>query len=125
MKIENNMAEPTTNQTMPNMNELMQKAQEIQQKMKWAQAELGSVQVTGTSGGNMVQVCVNGRREVISVTIDDSALKESKKVLEDLVAAATNDALRKAEKVAQEKMMQLAKDFGLPQDMGGGDTGQL
>jgi len=102
---------------MPNLDELMKKAQEIQQKMKWAQTELASVQVTGAAGGNMIEVVINGRREVLKVNIDDSALKESKAVIQDLIAAAINDAIRKVEKVAQEKMMKLAKDFGLPEDM--------
>jgi nucleoid-associated protein EbfC len=107
---------------MPNMNELMKKAQEMQQKMKWTQTELASAQVTGVSGGNLIQIIMNGRHEVIRVIIDDSALQEGKAVLQDLIAAACNDANRKVEKVAQEKMYKLARELGLPEDGKAGGT---
>ncbi|OGT07674.1 MAG: nucleoid-associated protein, YbaB/EbfC family [Gammaproteobacteria bacterium GWE2_37_16] len=108
--------QPTT-PNQPDLNELMKKAQEIQQKMKWAQTELASIHVTGSAGGDAIQITLNGHRKVLSVKIDDATLKESKEVMQDLITAAFNDAMDKIEKVAQEKMMKLAKDFGLPEDI--------
>jgi nucleoid-associated protein EbfC len=100
---------------MANLNELMKKAQAMQQKMKWTQAELASMQVTGIAGGDLIQVTMNGKHEVIKVLINDTVLKEKKEILQDLIAVAVNDAARKVEKVTQEKMLKLAKELGLPE----------
>lgn len=114
------MSENTTNpsNSQPDLNELMKKAQEIQQKMKWAQTKLTSIQVTGSAGGSAVEITVNGQRKITSVKIDKSFFTADMdiKVLEELIAAAGNDAMTKIEKISQEEMMKLAKEFGLPED---------
>ena len=82
--------------------------------MQKAQEELAQMEVTGQSGGGMVSVVMNGRHEVRRVSIDDSLMGDDREMLEDLVAAACNDALRKAEEMAQEKMSGLAAGLNLP-----------
>jgi nucleoid-associated protein EbfC len=109
--------DPNSMPNLANLSELMKKAQEMQQKMKWAQAELASIQVTGVAGGDFVQIVMNGRHEAIKVVLSDAVLKEKKEILQDLIAAAVNDAARKVEKLTQEKMVRLAKDLGLPEGM--------
>ena len=107
----------------PNLNELMKKAQEMQKKMQEAQNELSRVEIVGTSGGDMVQVIMNGRHDALKVKISDDALKEDKAVLEDLIAAAINDASRKVEKASQGEIMRLTKEMGLPTDFKTEDEG--
>ena len=103
-----------------NLNDLMKKAQEMQKKMQWVQHELTSTEVTGESGGGMIKVTMNGRHDVKNISISDEAMKEGKQILGDLIAAATNDAVHKVEKLSQEKMIKLTKDLGLPTDAGSG-----
>jgi len=98
----------------PNLTELMKKAQEMQKKMQWIQHELTSTEINGEAAGGIVAVVMNGRHEVKKVVISDEAWKEGKQIVSDLIAAATNDAVRKVEQVSQEKMMKLTKDLGLP-----------
>lgn len=93
---------------------LMKQAQQMQANMQKAQEELAQMEVTGQSGGGMVSVVMNGRHEVRRVTIDDSLMGDDREMLEDLIAAACNDALRKAEEMAQEKMSGLAAGLNLP-----------
>ena len=102
----------------PNLNELMKKAQEMQKKMQEAQDELSKMDIIGESGGGLVKVTMNGRHDAKKVEISDEALKEEKSVLEDLVAAAINDATRKVEKASQGEIMRLTKEMGLPTDLG-------
>ena len=99
---------------IPNMNEMMQKAQEMQEKMKKAQEELGNLEVNGESGAGMVKVLMNGRHDVKRVSIDDSLLTEDKEVLEDLLAAAVNDAVRKVESTNKEAMANLTGGLNIP-----------
>jgi len=93
---------------------LMKQAQQMQANMQKAQEELAQMEVTGQSGGGMVSVVMNGRHEVRRVTIDDSLMGDDREMLEDLIAAACNDALRKAEEMAQERMSGLAAGLNLP-----------
>jgi hypothetical protein len=93
---------------------LMKQAQRMQETMQKAQAELADMEVTGQAGGGMVSVVMTGRHDVKRVTIDDSLLKEDKEMLEDLLAAAVNDAVRKVEATTQEKMSGLTSGMGLP-----------
>lgn len=93
---------------------LMKQAQAMQENLRKAQEELASVEVTGAAGGNMVSVLMTCRYDVRRVTIDPSLLKDDKEVLEDLIAAAVNDAVRKVEKTTQEKMSGLTAGLGLP-----------
>jgi DNA-binding YbaB/EbfC family protein len=102
----------------PNLNELMKKAQEMQKKMQEAQNELSRLEIIGESGGGLVKVIMNGRHDAKKVEISDEALKEAKAVLEDLVAAAINDATRKVEQASQSEIMRLTKEMGLPTDVG-------
>jgi nucleoid-associated protein EbfC len=93
---------------------LMKQAQAMQDNLRKAQEELASVEVTGGAGGGMVSVTMTCRYDVRRVTIDPSLLKDDKEVLEDLVAAAVNDAVRKVEKTTQDKMSGLTAGLGLP-----------
>lgn len=93
---------------------LMKQAQRMQETMQKAQAELAEMEVTGQAGGGMVSVVMTGRHDVKRVNIDDSLLKEDKEMLEDLLAAAVNDAVRKIESTTQEKMSSLTAGMGLP-----------
>ncbi len=93
---------------------LMKQAQQMQENLQKAQAELAGMEVTGESGGGMVSVTMNGRHEVRRVHIDDSLIGDDKEMLEDLIAAAFNDALRKAEQMAQEHMARVTAGLNLP-----------
>ncbi len=93
---------------------LMKQAQQMQDNMRKLQDELGSIQVEGESGAGMVKIAMTCKHEVKRVTIDPSLLKDDKEMLEDLVAAAMNDAARKAEAAVQEKMSALTGGLGLP-----------
>ncbi|HSC79566.1 MAG TPA: YbaB/EbfC family nucleoid-associated protein, partial [Chitinolyticbacter sp.] len=83
---------------------LMQQAQKMQENMKKAQEELANVEVEGQAGAGMVKVVMTCGHAVKRVAIDDSLLSDDKDMLEDLIAAAFNDAARKAEATSQEKM---------------------
>ena len=97
---------------------LMKQAQAMQDNMKKAQDELGNVEVSGESGAGLVKVVMTCKRDVRRVTIDPSLLAEDKDMLEDLVAAAFNDAVRKAEATSGEKMGKLTAGMpGLPGGM--------
>lgn len=96
------------------ISDLMQQAQKMQADMQKAQQELANAEVTGESGAGMVQVVMNGRHDVRRVSIDDSVMGEDKEVLEDLLAAAVNDAVRKVEAHNREAMSGLAAGLNLP-----------
>ena len=96
---------------------LMKQAQKMQDDMKKAQDELANVEVEGQSGAGLVKVTMTCRHDVKRVTIDPSLLAEDKDMLEDLVAAAFNDALRKAEATSQEKMSAVTAGMPLPPGM--------
>jgi DNA-binding YbaB/EbfC family protein len=93
---------------------LMKQAQAMQDNMKKAQEEIAALEVEGQAGGGLVKVVMTGRHDVKRVTIDPTLLAEDKDMLEDLVAAAVNDAVRKVEAAAQEKMAGVAGGLGLP-----------
>jgi hypothetical protein len=86
----------------------MKQAQQMQSKMQDAQQEIADLEVQGESGAGMVKVIMNGRYEVKRVSIDSELLKEQKDVLEDLLAAACNDSVRRVEKVQSEKMSSIS-----------------
>lgn len=98
----------------PGLGNLVRQAQQIQESMQKAQAELAALEVTGESGGGMVRVTMNGRHEVRGVQIDPSAVGDDRDMLEDLVAAAVNDAVRKVEARVQEKFSGLMGGVSLP-----------
>lgn len=99
---------------MGGMGNLMKQAQEMQEKIQRAQEELATAEVTGESGAGLVQIQMNGRHDVKRVNIDASLMTEEKDILEDLVAAAINDAVRKIETNNQEKMASLTGGMGMP-----------
>ncbi|WP_108125464.1 YbaB/EbfC family nucleoid-associated protein [Saccharospirillum mangrovi] len=96
------------------MGNLMKQAQKMQEDMKRMQDEVANAEVTGESGAGLVKVVMNGRHDVKQVTLDDSVLEEDKELLEDLLAAAVNDAVRKVEAYSQEKMSSLTAGMQLP-----------
>ena len=93
---------------------LMKQAQQMQENMKRMQEQLATVEVEGQSGAGMVKVVMTCRYDVKRVAIDDSLLKDDKEMLEDLVAAAFNDAVRKVEATTQEKLGGMTAGLGLP-----------
>lgn len=102
------------------MGALMKQAQEMQEKMQKMQEELANAEVVGQSGAGLVSINMTGRHDVKRVTIDPSLMSEEKEVLEDLIAAAINDAVRKIEQNTQQQMagmtagMQLPPGFKMP-----------
>ena len=96
---------------------LMKQAQAMQDNMKRAQDELASIEVEGQSGAGLVKVVMTCKHDVKRVAIDPSLLADDKDMLEDLVAAAFNDGVRRAEEVSQEKMGRLTAGMPLPPGM--------
>ncbi len=96
---------------------LMKQAQQMQENLQKAQEELVNVEVTGEAGGGMVAVVMNGRHDVKRVTIDPTLVGEDKEMLEDLVAAAVNDAVRKVETAVQDHMSEVTSGLNLPPGM--------
>ena len=99
---------------MTDLNELMKQAQKMQEQFKQAQEDLTNLVVEGQSGAGLVVIQLNGRYDVISVSIDDSALTEGKEFVEDLIGAAFNDAVRKLEDERSQTMNSMAGGFKLP-----------
>ena len=93
---------------------LMKQARQMQDNMKKAQEQLAAIEVEGQSGAGLVKVLINCRNDVKRITIDPSLLADDKDMLEDLLVAALNDALRKAEATSQEKMGSLTAGLPLP-----------
>ena len=96
---------------------IMKQAQQLQANLQKAQEELATIEVTGESGAGLVRVVMNGRHDVRRVSIDPGLLAEDREMLEDLVAAAVNDAVRKVERTTQERMAGLTSGLGLPAGM--------
>jgi DNA-binding YbaB/EbfC family protein len=97
---------------------LMKQAQQMQENLQKAQEEIAQVEVDGESGGGMVRVTMTGRHEARRVTIDPSLFDDGdREMIEDLVAAAINDAARKVEQATQEKMAGVAGGMNLPPGM--------
>ena len=96
---------------------LMRQAQQMQENMQKAQAELSTIEVIGESGAGMVKVVLNGRHEAKKVTIERELVSEDLEMLEDLVAAAINDAARKIEERSKEKYAGLMSGMNLPPGM--------
>lgn len=101
-----------------NMGNLMKQAQQMQANMQRAQAEIAAMEVTGEAGGGMAKVVMTGKHEVRRVTLDPSLVSgDDKDMLEDLIAAAINDAVQKVERASQEKMSKLMGGMNLPPGM--------
>ena len=93
---------------------IMKQAQAMQENLKRAQEELAQVEVIGSAGGGLVEITMTCRHDIRRVAIDDSLMADDKEVLEDLVAAAINDAVRRVEKASQEKMGSLTSGLNIP-----------
>jgi len=96
------------------LGKMMKQAQEMQANMQKAQEELANMEVTGQAGGGMVSVVMTGRHDVKRVSIDDSLMGDDKEMLEDLLAAAVNDAVRQVESTSSEKMAGMTEGMNLP-----------
>ena len=99
---------------MKNLSQLMRQAQAMQANMQKAQDELASIEIEGTAGGGMVKVLVTCKHEVKRVTIEPALLGDDKEMLEDLIAAAFNDARAKVERTVQEKLSAVTGGLALP-----------
>ncbi|MGL1933110.1 MAG: YbaB/EbfC family nucleoid-associated protein [Desulfotalea sp.] len=94
---------------------LMKQAQDMQGKMASIQAELAKKIITGSAGGGMVEVTVNGQGDILSIKIEDALVNvEEKSMLQDLITAATNDGVRRAKELSKQEMGQLTGGMGLP-----------
>ncbi|HSH48255.1 MAG TPA: YbaB/EbfC family nucleoid-associated protein [Halomonas sp.] len=96
------------------MGNMMKQAQEMQEKMQRVQEEIAKSEVLGEAGAGLIQVTMNGRHDVISVSIDPSVMEEDKELLEDLLAAAVNDAVRKVEESSRKQMEEVTAGLNLP-----------
>jgi nucleoid-associated protein EbfC len=97
--------------------QLMRQAQQMQENLAKAQEQLAALEVTGEAGGGMVKVTMSCKHEVRSIVIDPALLGDDKEMLEDLVAAGVNDALRKVERTVQDKYAGMTSGLGLPPGM--------
>ena len=97
--------------------QLMQQAQKMQADMQKAQEEMAALTVTGESGGGMVHITMTCKHQVRGLEIDDALLGDDKDMLEDLITAAFNDAIRKVETTVQEKYSGMTAGMGLPPGM--------
>lgn len=96
-----------------NMNNLMKQAQKMQKQMEESTKELESKEVTATAGGGAVEVTVSGKKEIVKVKLDKEAVDpDDVEMLEDLIMAATNEALRKMEEISQEHMSKITGGMG-------------
>ena len=100
----------------PDLKEIMAQAQQMQKKMQAIQEELAKAEITGEAGGGFVKIIMTCRHEIRKILISDEAWKESHEILEELIIAAFNDAIRKVEKVSKERVLDLSKEMGLPTD---------
>lgn len=99
---------------MQGLGDLMKQAQQMQANMQKMQEDLAKAEVTGEAGAGLVAVTMNGRHDVKRVHIDASLMSEDKEMLEDLLAAAVNDAVRKIERQNREQMEKLTSGMGIP-----------
>jgi nucleoid-associated protein EbfC len=97
-----------------NIGNMMKQAQAMQENMQKAQAEIATIEVEGVAGGGMVKVTMNGKHEVKRVQLEPAVVGEDRDMLEDLIAAAINDAVHKVESRVQEKMGSLMAGVQLP-----------
>tara|TARA_B100001057_G_scaffold155493_1_gene155716 strand:- start:1495 stop:1818 length:324 start_codon:yes stop_codon:yes gene_type:complete len=97
--------------------QLMKQAQQMQEKMQKAQEELQNIIVHGESGGGMVKISITCKNEIKKIDIDDSLFSEERDMFEDLLIAAFNDAIRKAEQKTQESMSGMTSGLSLPPGM--------
>ena len=99
---------------MKGLGDLMKQAQEMQEKMAKMQEELATKEIEGQSGAGLVKIIMTGRHDVKNVFIDPSLLKEDKEILEDLIAAAVNDAVRRIEESNKDSLSHLTGGMAMP-----------
>ena len=99
---------------MPDFTDLISQAKKMQEKMKEAQEALRKIEVEGVSGGNTVKVIMNGDGELKKISLEDTLLKESKEIVEDLIVAAHNDAKSKLKKKTSEEISKVTGGISLP-----------
>jgi nucleoid-associated protein EbfC len=97
-----------------NIQDLMKQAQQMQSKMQQMQEDMANAEVKGEAGAGLVSVVMTGRHDVKRVQIDQSLLSEDKEMLEDLLAAAVNDAVRKVEAQSRDQMSKTTAGMGIP-----------
>ncbi len=102
---------------MKGLGNIMKQAQQMQANLEKTQKELADTEVIGESGAGMVKVIMNGKHDVKRVEIVPELFKDDKEMVEDLVAAAVNDANRRVEKMSQERMSEMTAGMGLPSGM--------
>ena len=99
---------------MTDLNDIMMHAKQMQESFQEAQKEMEKLIVDGESGAGLIRVRMNGKHDVVSVVLDDSLFQEDKPVIEDLIGAAVNDAVRKLEEKSQKSLGGLAQNFKMP-----------
>ena len=99
---------------MANFNDLISQAQKMQEKMKETQEALKKIEIEGASGGNAIKVIMNGEGDLKKISISDTALKDTKEILEDLIVAAHNDAKSKLKKKTSEEISKVTGGISLP-----------
>lgn len=101
---------------MKGLGDLMKQAQQMQANMQKMQEDLAKAEVKGEAGAGLVSVVMTGRHDVKRVSIDESLMSEDKEMLEDLLAAAVNDAVRKIEQQNRDQMAKMTAGMGIPPD---------
>ena len=96
---------------------IMKQAQEMKANMEKAKKEIAGMEVIGKAGGDMVKIFMNGNHIVNRVEIDSSVIKDDKEMVEDLIAAAVNDANRRVKEMTEERMSSITSSMGLPPGM--------
>lgn len=117
LNIEYHVVEKREHEMKGGLGNLMKQAQKMQADLQKAQEEMAKAEILGQSGGGLVKVTINGRHEVRRVEIDESLMGDDKEMLEDLVAAAMNDAVHKVEAQTKEQMSSATAGLNLPPGM--------
>ena len=98
------------------MGGMMKQAQQMQKKMAQIQSEIEQLKIEGKSGGGMVEVVVDGKKNLLSISLNPEILKEDKEMLEDLIVVAVNDGIKKVDSISKEKMASVTGGMNLPLD---------
>ena len=96
------------------MGGMMKQAQQMQKKMAQIQSEIEQLKIEGKSGGGMVEVVVDGKKNLLSISLNPEILKEDKEMLEDLIVVAVNDGIKKVDSISKEKMESVTGGMNLP-----------
>ena len=96
------------------MGGMMKQAQQMQKKMAQIQSEIEQLKIEGKSGGGMVEVVVDGKKNLLSISLNPEILKEDKEMLEDLIVVAGNDGIKKVDSISKEKMASVTGGMNLP-----------